>query len=241
MEASRPETVRLELKRLAAGRARAVGGARAGRWHLILLGAACALAFLHRTLLPLPWLDRVAASWPLLIGVAGGLFAMGPLLRILFAAGARPSADALARDLDDRYGWRDETGTAAALPATTAEGGLARLVVAQTGGRLREIDPAGFARTGRPWTRVRLALALLFIALLVLPGVRGTWDGDGAGTRGGEGYGSAGLEEDFGAPGPMQADFWFQAFVENPIPVEPLPEERAPHGAGEVPAKAGGR
>lgn len=199
-----------------------MGGARAGRWHLVLLLGACALAFLHRTVRSLPWLDAVQDSWPLLLGIAAGLYAVGPLLRFGFALAARPGVTRLARDLDDRYGWHDQTDTA--LHAAADPGGLGALLAVQAGGRLREIDARALARAGRPLGRIRLILALLFVALLVLPGVGGIFGGEGAGTRGGDGFGSAGLEDDFGAPGPMPADFWFQAFVENPIPVEPLPD-----------------
>ena len=226
MEASPPDSVRRQLGRLARGRARLLGGARAGRWHLVILVAACLVAFVHRAFVPIPGLAAVADSWPLLLGVAGGLFAIGPVLRILFAAGSRLETSALARELDDRFGWHDETDTAAALGPDEAATGLGGLVTAQAGGRLRELDASGLARAGRPWGRVRLVLTLLFVALLILPGVEGVFGGSGAGTQGGDGIGTAGFEdEDFGTPGPMQADFWFQAFVENPIPVEALPPD----------------
>ncbi|MDF1702842.1 MAG: hypothetical protein P1V36_16960, partial [Planctomycetota bacterium] len=173
MEATPPEAVRLELRRLASGYARAVGGARAGRWHLVLLLGACALAFLHRTVRPLPWLDAVQDSWPLLLGIAAGLYAVGPLLRFGFALATRPGVTRLARDLDDRYGWHDQTDTA--LHAAADQGGLGALLAVQAGGRLREVDASALARAGRPLGRIRLILALLFVALLVLPGVGGSF------------------------------------------------------------------
>ena len=225
MEAPPSVTVRRQLGRLARGRARLTGAARAGRWHLAVLGLACLLAFLHRSVIAIPGLDAVRASWPLLLGTAAGLYALGPLLRLLFSFGIRDSEQALARELDDRFGWHDETDTAAALSDAEAAGGLGGLVAAQAGGRLRELDAGALARAGRPWGRVRLVLVLLFVAILMLPGAGGVFGRSGAGTKGGDGLGSAGPEEEFGAPGPMPADFWFQAFVENPIPVEPLPPE----------------
>lgn len=238
MEAPPPESVRRQLGRLARGRARLLGGARAGRWHLVVLVAACLLAFVHRAIVPIPGFDAIRDSWPLLLGVAAGLFALGPILRMLFASSARLETSVLARELDDRFGWHDETDTAAALAPDAAAGGLGSLVTAQAGGRLRELDAASLARAGRPWGRVRLVLTLLFVALLILPGVGGLFGGSGAGTQGGDGIGTAGADEDFGAPGPMKADFWFQAFVENPIPVEPLPP-REPKESGDAEAKAG--
>lgn len=229
MEAPPSVTVRRQLGRLARGRARVVGGARAGRWHLLVLLAACALAFVHRSVAAVPGLDAVRTSWPLLLATAGGLYVLGFLLRLVFTFGIRDSEQALARELDDRYGWHDETDTAATLPEGEV-GGLGGLVAAQAGGRLRELDARALARAGRPWGRLRLVLVLLFVAILILPGVGGVFGRTGAGTKGGDGLGSAGLEEDFGEPGPMKADFWFQAFVENPIPVEPLPSEAKPAG-----------
>ncbi|MDA1194914.1 MAG: hypothetical protein O2894_06985 [Planctomycetota bacterium] len=220
------EALRFELERLAADRARGAGGARASRLHFALLVGACLLAFAHRTLLRVPGFDGLQASWPLLLGVAAGIWLFGPALRLALARLLRPSPRRIARDLDDRHGWRDETETATGLVAREPRGALDALLLAQAGGRLRELPTTPHA--GWRWRRVRLALALLFVALLMLPGVDGLLGGRGAGARGGEDLGSSGAQGGFGAPAPMAADLWMQGFVENPIAVEPLPADGLP-------------
>ncbi len=219
------DALRLEFRRLVRGYARTVGAARAGRWHLGILVAACLLAFLHRAVLRLPFFDALdGLGWPLLL-VALVLFGAGVLLRLGFSQAARPTAPGLARTLDDRYHWQDETDTAASVARASRPGPLGELIVAQVGGRLREVEPRDLVRTGRPWRRLRLALVLLFVAIFLLPGVDGLFGLRGGGTDGDGDMGSQGAEEPLAAPRPMKADFWIQGFVENPMPVEPLPAE----------------
>ena len=217
------DAVRLELGRLARATARAVGGARAARLHLFVLIAACALAFVHRAFLRLPGLDALERRWIPTLAVAAVLLLLGPLLTRVLAWFARPREQDLARTLDDRLGWQDATDTATSIGSRGAEGGLEDLVMAQAGGRLRELGAEVLPRRARPWRWPRRLLALLFAALLLLPGVDGWLGARGGGRLGRGAIGSAGPDQPAGAPPPMRADFWLQTFIENPLPVEPLP------------------
>jgi len=243
------EAVHFELGRLARGLAGAVGGRRAARWHLALLVLAVLLGFVHRSIHALPLFDHLAGRWLPAFAAGAVLYGLGPVLRVLASVGARPSEDALARDLDDRFAWRDETQTAHGLADAAREEPLAGFLAAQTTGRLREIRPADLLRVRTPRRWPRRLLALLFVALLLLPGV-GDWFGDvGAGTQGDGVVGSEGPDEPVGAPRPMRADFWLQVFAQQPMQVEALaptpaqvePVREVPPGAGAKGAANTGR
>lgn len=216
------EAVRIELRKLARGYARAVGGVRAARLHLLVLVAAILLAFAHRAVIALPLFDHLAGRWipALIAGVA--LYFLGPLLRSGAALFARPREDLLARRLDDRHGWQDATETALTLAPAEIERPVSQLLLAQTEGRLREVDARRLAKAPRPRRWPRRILAFLFVAVLLLPGIDGLFRGGGGGTTGGD-LGSRGPEDAVGAPHAMKADFWLQTFVQNPLAVEPLP------------------
>ena len=219
------EAVRIELRRLARGYARARGGLRAARWHLALLVAAIALALVDRAALALPLFDHLAGRWiPALIATVV-LYNLGPLLRGAAAFFGRPHEDEFARSLDDRFAWRDATETALTLAPSELDRPVPAFLAAQTAGRLRDVRPQVFAQVKRPgrrrW-RGRL-LALLFLAMLLLPGVDGLLGRGGGGTTGDGVVGSRGPDDPVGAPRPMKADFWLQTFVQNPLKVEALP------------------
>nr|MDJ0523573.1 hypothetical protein [Planctomycetota bacterium] len=109
------DAVRIELRKLARGYARAVGGARAARWHLVLLIAAIVLAFVHRAVVALPGLDLLAGRWLPALAAGVALYFLGPVLRAASGLFVTPREDALARRLDDRFGWHDDTETALTL------------------------------------------------------------------------------------------------------------------------------
>ena len=229
------EAVRHELKRLARGIARRGGAARAARWHLVLLVAAVVAAFLSRAWRPLPGLARLeGAVLPVLLA-ALGLYALGTVLAFVWTRFLRPPERSLARALDERYAWHDETTTALALEPPAGETPLAGLLVAQTEGRLRELDARALASSGSLWVLPRRLLAFLFAFVLLAPGVEGLLGPHGAGTQGQDGLGQEGATDEVAVPRPMRADFWLQTFIENPLPVEPLPPEggAAPPGAAD--------
>lgn len=224
------EAVRQELVRIGRGMARRGGQVRAARWHLLLLVVAVVAAFLSRAWRPLPGLEHIqGAVLPVLI-TAAALYAFGFVLAWIWTRFLRPSPRYLARSFDERYGWYDETTTALSLQSPEGDAPLAQLLVAQTEGRLKEIEPRGVAPTTSAWVLPRRLLAFLFAFLLLAPGVDGLLGELGAGTQGDDALGGEGAEEAFSAPRPMRADFWLQAFIENPLPVEPLPPEPAADG-----------
>ncbi len=224
------EALRFELRRLAHGFAAAAARPRAARVHVLLLVAAVLLAFTHRAILDLPGFGWLAARWYVVVVVAAALYALGPLLARLLARTLRQPPLAMARRLDDRYAWRDETSTAASMPADVADRPMNAFLVAQATGRLREVAPQGETKPPRAWFRVLLAAAFAFV--LLAPGVDGLLGEAGAG-RGPDGViGSKDELEPVGPPTPMRADFWLQSFIESPLPVEPLPPEPAPAGEG---------
>jgi hypothetical protein len=222
------EAVRKELRRLARGYARRVGHARAARAHIALLVAAVAAAFLSRVVLPLPGLSRLPEHPVLTLGVALGLYAVGWLLALLWTRVLRPAQVDLARQLDRRYAWRDETTTALSLQPPEADLAVPSLLVAQTEGRLRELKPSALAPLRSNWVLPRRLLACLFAFVLLAPGVEGFFGRGGAGTQGRDAFGTEGAEDTVAIPRPMRADFWLQSFIENPLPVEPLPPEPKP-------------
>jgi len=234
--------VRTELGRLARGLAGAVGGRRAARGHLLLLGAAVLLAFVHRSMHALPGFDHLAGHLLPALAAGAALYFARPLLRLMASVGARPREDALARDLDDRYAWHDETQTAHGLGGAELERPLGGFLAVQTAGRLHEVHAADLLHRAAPRRWPRRLLALLFVALLLLPGVGG-WFGDvGAGALGDGVVGSEGPDEPVGAPRPMAADFWLQVFAQQPMHVEalaPTPHKVAP--VRELPPPGGGK
>jgi len=234
------EAVRKELRRLARGYARRVGQARAARWHIVLLAAAVAAACLSRVFLPLPGLAQLPQRPWLTVGIALGLYAVGWLLAFLWTRVLRPGQVDLARQLDERYAWRDETTTALNLRPPEGEQPLPGLLVAQTQGRLRELKASALAPLRSNWVWPRRLLAFLFAFVLLAPGVEGFFGPRGAGTRGRDALGTQGAEDTVAVPRPMQADFWLQSFIENPLPVEALPPETEPADVsrGGLPGKA---
>ena len=110
------EVVRHELRRLARGYARRVGRGRAARWHVALLVLAVAAAFLSRAILPLPGLTWLEGRILPVAFAALALYGLGTLLAVVMTRILRPRVRLLARDLDERNGWRDETTTALSLP-----------------------------------------------------------------------------------------------------------------------------
>jgi hypothetical protein len=224
------DALRFELRRLARGCGNLRALRRATRVHRLVLVAAVALAFVHRAILPLPAFSAFAPSVARVVLVALGLVLVGPFLVRLLARAMRPAPGALARRLDDAYAWRDETSTAADVCAAGVGTPVGVLLVQQAAGRVGEIEPQALQGARRPRRWVTLLLVALFVCVLLLPGVDGLL-GERGGGRGEQGL--LGRSEDLepvGPPRPMKADFWMRFFVENPLPVEPLPE---PSGAGE--------
>ena len=222
------EAVRKELGRLGRGYARRVGRAHAARWHILLLLLAVGAAFLSRVVLPLPGLARLPERPLLTVAIALGLYAIGWLLAFLWAHVIRPRQADLARQLDERYAWRDETTTALSLQPPEGEQPVPGLLVAQTEGRLRELRASALAPLRSTWVWPRRLLAFLFAFVLLAPGVEGFFGPRGAGTRGRDDLGTEGTSDTIAVPRPMRADFWLQSFIENPLPVEPLPPLPAP-------------
>jgi hypothetical protein len=226
VEPSPPLALRAEVGRLAreAGRGRAARSV--GRAHLPLLLAAALGAFASRAWTPLPGWSALHGALGASLLAALGLWAAPRLLERLLAFGARPSADALARRLDDEHGWRDETTTALDRAEEAGATDVDRFLVLQAAGRLREL-PGAPVRRSRVRPGLEAALLFLFVFVLLAPGVAG-WIGrsDRPGERppppkGGAAYAGK------GAPAALPADLWLTRFVEDPPPVEPLPEAAA--------------
>ena len=214
-----------QLRRLARGYGTLRGGRWAARWHLVVLLLAVGLAFLSRAVRPLPGISWLAGHPLAAVGAGLGLLLLGWLLTRLAAHALRPRDHVLARQLDERYAWHDETQTAVGLEAGAGERPLAGLLIAQTHGRLRELSASDLTGEATPWRWPRRLLAFLFVFVLLAPGVDGLLGRLGAG-HGGDGLlGTDGVLEPIGAPRPMRADFWLQTFVQNPLPVEPLASE----------------
>lgn len=222
------EALRFELRRLARGFAEAAARPRAARVHLLVLAAAVLLAFTHRAILALPVLRSIGTRWYWVLLAAAALYALGPLLARLLARALRAEPADLARALDDRNGWKDETSTAVSLPHDAGARPMTALLLAQATGRLREVKPAAATAAPRRWMRLLLVAAFVFV--LLAPGVDGLLGERGAGH--GQEDGVIGTRDELapvGPPTPMRADFWMQSFIESPLPVEPLPE----NGPGE--------
>jgi hypothetical protein len=218
------EAVHAELKRLGRARARATGGRWAARAHLGLLLGALVLACVHRIVTPLPVLDWIDDRWPIALLAGVGLFAVGWALARVLGRWMRPRPLALAQHLDERYAWRDETTTAAGLDVRAAKQPVPALLVKQTAGRLRGVGNAAMGTATHPKRWPRVLLAFLFVFVLLAPGVQGLTGLVGAGPHVEPGEGREAALEPVGPPRPMRADFWLQGFVQNPLPVEPLPE-----------------
>jgi hypothetical protein len=161
--------VREGLLRLsdATAAARARGWARA--WHTRVLLAATALAWL----LPLPGLDALRGRWLAAFAAAAGLVAVGFLLRVVARPWLRTRPDRLAARLDDERGWKDATSTALEVERQPAASPVGAYLVAHAVALVGTVQgPAAVAvRRGRPW--LRIALVVLFLAALLLPGVNG--------------------------------------------------------------------
>jgi hypothetical protein len=215
------DVVRAELGSLERARAGARARTRAAPAHVVVLALAVALAFVHRALQPIPGFDALARAWPLAVLAGLALLFLAPLLVRALAWVGRPAPRRLARELDDRHHWQDETDTALDLPPA-GEATVAVLLRARTLSRLRDV------RVSRPgvlaWRWPRRLLAFLFVFVLLAPGVDGLLGERGAGRRGGGVVGSAGTDAPAPATGPGRADLWLRDFVETPVRVEPLPE-----------------
>jgi len=218
------ESVRIELRKLARGYARAMAGPRAARWHVAILVAVIVLAFVHRAVVALPLFVYLAGRWIPALVAAVALYNLAPVLRAGAALFLRPREDDFARRLDDRFAWHDATETALTLAPPELDRPVPAFLAAQTAGRLRDVRPQVFGRIRQPgrqrWRR--RVLALLFAAMLLLPGVDGLFARGGGGTTGDGSVGSEGPDDPVGAPHPMRADFWLQTFIRNPLEVEPL-------------------
>lgn len=222
-----PTNARLEgsLRRLGRARRTRRRYRRARRAHWILLALLVVLAFLWRAGLPLPGFGWLAAHPWLAAGAALLLYLLGPL--IAWAALRLMSIDAevMAREVDDRHGFRDETSTA--LDLEDGAPGLGTLLVAQAQGRVRDLAAKAQGRRGRVSSWPARILAFLFLFVLLAPGVRGTWFGDAAG-RGDEGLvGIRDIETAGSGLDAFSDDQWLSVFVEDPAEVEMLPPDAA--------------
>lgn len=223
-----------ELRRLGRHVARDRGGRRAARVHLWVLGAAILLAFFSRAVRPLPLLGWLEEHWIWACVASVGLYLLARPLHLLFTRVIRPDLRELASELDDDHGWRDDTTTAVELPE--AHSGVSQVLVAQTTGRLRHLDSDGVRTVGRFGRRLRMALCLLFLFVLLGPGVDGLLGERGAGRGTDAGLGQSPEDAGGGPPPPLEADWFLATFVEDPIPAEALPPEPAPP-ADEEPGK----
>ena len=211
---------------------RAQGALRAGhsarRLHLLVLAAAVLLAFVSRAIHALPGLAWLEGR--LVPAIAAGLllialgYALPRLVRLLWRLRAGPGLARIAESLDDRHGWRDETSTAAGLPDAQANATVPQVLVAQAAGRLRTLDveaPSRWSPLGWP----RVLLALLFVFVLIAPGVNGLLGLRGAGSGEGNGLGQSKKPAPLGEQAPIAADLFLTVFARDPLPVEPLAAE----------------
>lgn len=226
------DALREELRRLGRHVAADRGGVRAARTHLALLIVAVVLAFTSRAVHPLPLLEHLEGAWLPTALAALLLYLLGALLHLLHTRLVRPDLRALALRLDDDHQWRDDTSTAVDLPDGTAADRVPRVLLAQATGRLRLLDREAVRGVG-PWgRRLRIACVLLFAFVLLAPGVDGLVRDRGAGAGDAAGLGRSPADEALGPPPPLDADWFLATFVEDPLPVEPLPEDAAaPEGS----------
>ncbi|MFM8979898.1 MAG: hypothetical protein ACKOSS_05490, partial [Planctomycetia bacterium] len=174
-------TVACELARLGRIEARARAAPVARRVQLALLAAALLLAAVHRWAAPVPGLGGLEGSPSAALAATLALLAVGPLLARLGPWLWRPRAAALARRLDDAPGGHDEVATALDAERGRVGGALAGVLVAGVAARLAsQAAGAGAGPVPGPRRAVRRLARLLaglcalgFLALLLLPGVRG--------------------------------------------------------------------
>ncbi|MDJ0975928.1 MAG: hypothetical protein QNJ98_15830 [Planctomycetota bacterium] len=226
------DALREELRRLGRHVAADQGGVRAARTHLALLIVAVVLAFVSRAVLPLPGLAALEGAWIPTLITAAVLYLLGSVLHLVHTRFIRPDLRGLALRLDDDHHWRDDTSTAMDLPDAAAADRVPRVLLAQTKGRLRLLDREAVRGVSTWGRRVRIACVLLFVCVLLLPGVDGLFDARGAGVGADPGLGRSPDAAAFGPPPPLDADWFLATFVEDPLPVEPLPEDAQPEEPG---------
>ncbi len=219
--------VHKELGRLGRAYATSVGARRAARLHIALLAVAALAAFVSRAVVPLPGVRALEHDWirAPLVGIALLLF--GWVLRTLMTQTVRPRPRTTARRLDDANAWRDDTNTAAGLSDDAATATVPALLVAQTLGRLRELNAESLWPKHLPRKFVRYVLVFLFVFCLLAPGVDGLLGERGAGTGTTAGLGQT-PDRAFGAADPFAADRFLMIFAEDPLAATPLPPEPKP-------------
>ena len=219
---------RQELRRLGRGYARCEGARRASRWHLVLLVAACVLAFVSRALFPLPVLAWMEGRWLPTLFVALGLVLLGIPLVLLASRLARPNGRRLADELDDRFDLQDQASTAAEVERDAAQAPVVGALLSQAGRALARISPERLWRKRRRVPFVRGLLGIVFAFLLLAPGVDGLGKAFGLGREGTGGLGATAGDPVDGTRRALAMDEWLAWFVTDPLPVEPLPDAPSP-------------
>lgn len=194
--------------------------------HLLVLVAACVLAFTSRALRPLPLLSSLEGHVVPTLAVAAGLLLLAWPLRLLALGAGRRDLAALARRLDDQLDLKDQASTALDVdpPRTRVD----RALGSQAASLLAAAAPPGANGRGPDRMRwPRRLLALLFAFLLLAPGVDGLFGERGIG-HGDE----TGLAAPDGDPttgrGRFDTELWLRWFAVDPLPVEALPADDAP-------------
>lgn len=226
--ASAARSLRGELRRLGRGFAHRVGRSRARRWHLLLLLALAALAFVSRAIVPVPGLSWLHGEWGYALAVAALLLALGPVLSFLFGALVRPAQQSMAYDLDDRLDLRDQAGTAAETLQRDVDSPLVEALRAHAADRLRRTDEDRLWKGAKKVPYVRAFLVLLFVFFLVGPGVDGLLGDRGVGRGDEMGLGPRDTGTAPGKPRPMKAGLWMAWFAQDPLHVESLQTDGPP-------------
>lgn len=208
-------SVASELVRLGRAQARARAAPWARRVHLLLLAAAVLLAGVHRWLVPVPGLQALEAHVLAALFVALLLWLAGPLLSLLAPWLLREAPARVAGRLDAAPGGHDEVATALDVEQGRAPGALGPVLVARVAHRLAAQGPPPSSTPARA-RLLRAGGALAFLALLLLPGVRG----GGAGTAGRGPQPGLGWRPQ-GIPEALDADAWLRQHLR--LVLEPVP------------------
>jgi hypothetical protein len=215
-----------QLDRLGHGWRATRGRALVQRGHLFLLSL-LVLGALSWRLLGVPaFLGRLDGRYVTVFFLGIGLLLLGPLLALLVPRFLRVPPRALARSLDDAMTWHDALDTAMGVTEPEQATPVETFLVVQSAGRLRGLEPKRLwpHRMLSPW--VSRVLVVLFVALLVLPGMRGDREQRGAGSGEEAGIGQTPEPEPLGA---TPVDVWLVTHVQEPLPAEPLlPEPSLP-------------
>lgn len=220
--------LRAQLRRLRLGHALRVGSRRAHRVHLLVLLAACVLAFTSRALAPLPVLAVLEGRLVPTLLVALGLGLLGGPLRLLALLGRHGDPRRMAAGLDDRLGLKDEASTAFDVDPAPAARPLEAEVVRRATRALAGVEPDRLWKGARPLPWLRAMLALVFAFLLLAPGVDGLWNERGVGRGAPPGLGAREGEPVTGRRDVLAPQAWLGWFVRDPLPVEALPVEAVP-------------